>query len=163
MYLSTGLRYLTPVPCFTHVIVSFYGSVHNGRIHKLTKIYKTPWVIPFTDIVKHTRISLSMYLISVLVPVIDAFHRDLAGSHEVCQLSQVHSVTETFLQFCCRRQLFVDACLDPSATKYIFIKPSSHIHRRCLKLSRIATNIQSLLWMITITMDHSATVNHDHL
>ena len=35
-YSSFGLRYLTPVPCFTCVYLgSFHGSVHNVRISKL--------------------------------------------------------------------------------------------------------------------------------
>ena len=57
---------------------------------------------------------LHTYIVSGLVLVIDLFERHDAGGEEMPQLGEEDAITKPLLQFCCRRQVLIDARLDPT-------------------------------------------------
>ena len=57
---------------------------------------------------------LHTYIVSGLVLVVDLFEWHDVGGEEMSQLGEKDAVAKPLLQFCCRRQVLVDARLDPT-------------------------------------------------
>lgn len=70
----------------------------------------------FRCLPKATPMAYSSHLISSLFPIIDFLHRNHFRGEEVSKFGQVDSISQSFFQLCCGRQLLIQAGLHPSGS-----------------------------------------------